>query len=116
MRAGRPRRLAAAIFATAPIVLHVTTEAEVFALNDLVVAIVLWLAAEGGPVRGLRRAVLLSLVAGLGLSDHLTCALVAPIGLLGVVRGIREADRRGVAIAAAAGAFALGLVQRMRIC
>ncbi len=102
--------LAAAIFATAPIVLHVTTEAEVFALNDLVVALVVWLAAAGGPVQGMRRAVLLAVVAGLGLCDHLTCVLVAPIGLLGVVRGIREADRRGVAIAAAAGAFALGLV------
>ncbi len=101
--------LAAAIFATAPVVLHVTTEAEVFALDDLVVATVLWLAAAGGPVRGVRRAVLLSLVAGLGLCDHLTCVLVAPVGLLGVVRGIREADRRGLAIAAAAGAFVLGL-------
>lgn len=82
--------LAVALFATGPVVTRVVTEAEVFALNNLVVATVLWLAAGQGPLRGLWRAGVLGLVAGLGLSDHLTCALVAPVGILGVIRGARE--------------------------
>ena len=83
--------LATAMFAMGPVVIRLHTEAEVFAMNNLVLVLVLWFSAERGPVRGRRRAVLLALVAGLGLSDHLTCALIAPIGILGVVRGIREA-------------------------
>jgi Protein of unknown function (DUF2723) len=80
-----------AIFGTAPIVLQLHCEAEVFALNNLIAALVLWLAAEKGPLRGHWRAAALGLVAGLGLANNLTCALVAPIGMLGVVRAAREA-------------------------
>lgn len=82
--------IATAVFATGPVVLRVVTEAEVFALNNLVVATVLWLSATQGPLRGVRRAGALGLVAGLGLANNLTCALVAPVGLLGVVRTVRE--------------------------
>nr|HEX4317666.1 DUF2723 domain-containing protein [Kofleriaceae bacterium] len=102
--------LAVAVVAASPVVLRVHTVAEVFALNGLVVATVLWLAARGGPLRGAARAAALAAVAGLGLCDHLTCALVAPVGVLGVWRGVREARRAGVAIAAAIGAFAAGLL------
>lgn len=97
--------LAVGLYATAPLILRYSTEAEAFALNNLVVASVLWLAAARGPVRGTTRAFLLGLVAGLGLSNHMTCALIAPIGILGVVRGARE-GRPGRAL----GAAALGLV------
>ncbi len=90
--------IAVAIFATGPVVLRVVTEAEAFALNNLVVATVLWLAARGGPARGWQRALLLGLVAGLGLANHMTCALVAPIGILGLVRATRE-TRRGAIVA-----------------
>ena len=83
--------IAVAIFAAAPIVLRIETEAEVFALNCLVVAAVIWLAALEGPLRGWRRAAVLGLVAGLGLSNHLTCVLIAPVGILGVIRAAREA-------------------------
>src|SRR3984885_10125631 len=62
---------AVAVFAGAPVVLGIYTEAEVFALNGLVVAAVLWLAAAEGPLRGVWRALALGLVAGLGISDHL---------------------------------------------
>lgn len=82
--------IAVAIFAAAPIVLRIETEAEVFALNCLVVAGVIWLAALDGPLRGWRRAAALGLVAGLGLSNHLTCVLIAPVGILGVIRAVRE--------------------------
>ena len=83
--------VACAIFATGPVVLRLHSEAEVFALNNLVVAAVLWLSATDGPLRGIKRAAVLGLVAGLGLSNHLTCVLVAPVGILGVVRAAREA-------------------------
>lgn len=101
--------LAVAVFAAAPIVLRVHTEADVFALNSLVAALVLWLAATGGPATGLARCAALGLVAGLGLANNLTVGLLAPIGIYGVVRGIREGAgvRGGIA---AAGAFALGLL------
>src|SRR5882724_9666524 len=77
---------ACAIFAGAPVVMRVASEAEVFILNALLVSAVLWLAARGGPLRGERRAAALGLVAGLALANHLTCVLVAPVGILGVVR------------------------------
>lgn len=100
--------LAVAIVGAAPVVVHYHCEAEVFAMNGLVCALVVWLAAERGPLRGVRRAAVLGAVAGLGLSDHLTCVLVAPIGLYGVVRGARES--RAIAYAAAAAGLAAGLL------
>lgn len=100
--------VAVAIFATGPVVLRVVTEAEVFALNNLVVGTVLWLAAAHGPVRGASRAAALGLVAGLGLSDHLTCVLVAPVGILGIVRAAKE-TRPLVAMSLAIGGLVVGL-------
>lgn len=103
--------LAVAIYAAAPLVVRYSTEAEAFAGNQLVVALVLWLAAEQGPLRGNRRAFVLGLVAGLGMTNHLTCTLIAPVGLLGVLRGARERDhRRAVAVVAAAAGWLVGLL------
>lgn len=96
---------AALVFATGPIVLREYTQAEVFALNGLVVALVLWLSATQGPLRGMWRGAALGLVAGLGLANHLTCVLVAPVGILGVVRAVREDRRAFVAV----GTFVVGL-------
>jgi hypothetical protein len=100
---------ACALYATAPVVLRMHSEAEVFAGNALVVATILWLAARAGPVRGVARAALLGLVAGLGLANHLTCALVAPVGLLGVARAIGEAPRKPLAGLAALAGLVVGL-------
>lgn len=100
--------LAVGLYATAPLVARYNTIAEAFALNNLVVACVLWLAATRGPVRGVWRCALLGLVAGLGLSNHMTCSLAAPVGLLGVVRGAREAGA-AKAVFAVTCSFALGL-------
>jgi hypothetical protein len=99
--------ISVAMFAAAPVVVRYACEAEVFALNDLVAAVVLWLAAGAGPLRGRWRGAALGLVAGLGLADHLTCALVAPVGLLGVARAVRESRATTWAIAAAG--LAVGL-------
>jgi hypothetical protein len=50
----------------------------------------------------------LAFVAGLGISNHLTCVLVAPVGILGIVRGLRETQRPRIAVGAI-GVAALGL-------
>jgi hypothetical protein len=102
--------VAVAVFAAGPVVLRIHTEAEVFALNGLIAATVLWLAAANGPLRGARRAALLGVVAGLGLSNHLTCALLAPVGILALVRAVREAETpRPVVVALAAVGLVAGL-------
>ena len=101
--------IAVAVFASSGLMLRVNTEAEVFPINDLAVAAVLWLAAAQGPLRGIRRAAVLGLVAGLGLSNNLTCALVAPVGVLGVIRGARE-SRAVAAIPAAIAGVIVGLL------
>ncbi len=93
--------IACALFATSPIVLRIHTEADVFPLNCLICAAVVWLAAAEGPLRGNRRAAVLGLVAGLGIAHNLTCVLVAPIGLYGVVRGAKESSPKAYALAAA---------------
>jgi hypothetical protein len=90
-------------------VLRIQTEAEVFALNNLIVAAVLWLSAAQGPLRGVARTAALGLVAGLGISDHLTCVLVAPVGILGVVRGVRETNAKAIAMGSTLGGLLLGL-------
>ena len=98
-----------AIFAAAPLVLRYNTEAEVFALNLLVVATILWLSARRAPLRGTARVALLAAVAGAGIANHTTCVLVAPIGVLGIVRGMRESSHRVRTIAVAIGALVVGL-------
>jgi hypothetical protein len=40
------------MFAAAPVVVRYACEAEAFTLNELVAALVLWLAAGAGPLRG----------------------------------------------------------------
>ena len=100
--------VAVGLYATAPLIARYNTVTEAFALNNVVLAAVLLLAAQRGPVQGWRRALLLGLVAGLGLSNHMTCALIAPVGLLGVVRATRETSRT-VALGAAVGGFLVGL-------
>ena len=92
----------------APLVLRYHCEAEAFAMNDLIAALVVWLAAARGPLRGPWRGVVLGLVAGAGIANHLTCVLVAPIGVLGVVRAARES--RITTYGLAAGGLVLGLV------
>ncbi len=93
---GAPERaslLAVAMFALSPQVWFLHTHAEVFALNNLIAALVLWLSAPRGPLRGGGRMVALGLVAGLGLSNHHSIVLLAPVGLYGVLLGWREAKR-----------------------
>ena len=101
--------LAVALFAGGPVILAMYTEADVFAMNGLVVALILWFSAEQGPLRGAWRATALGLVAGIGLANHSTCVLLAPVGLLGAVRGVRETDAKGRGIGGAIAGLAVGL-------
>jgi hypothetical protein len=100
--------VACALFAGSPLWLRVATEAEVFAPNCLIAALVLWLAAKQGPLHGGARAAALGVVAGVGLANHLTCALLAPIGIYGLVRAAREARPRVLGLAALGLAVGLG--------
>jgi len=87
------------------------TSPEVFALNNAVAAAIFWAAAPGAPIRGTGRIAALGLLAGLGLSNHHTIVLVAPIGLWGVYRGLVETEAsRTVALGAGLGALLLALV------
>lgn len=87
------------------------SQPEVFALNHLLAAAILWAAAPRAPVRGLPRVALLGLLAGLGLSHHHPIVLTAPVGLWGVVVGVRESNRGIVlSLAAGLGALVVGLL------
>jgi hypothetical protein len=101
--------LAVGVYALAPFVARYHCLAEVFALNHLVVACVLWLSAQRGPLEGQMRAATLGLIAGLGLANHLTCVLVAPVGIVGLVRAARESSWPR-ALVLALGGLALGLL------
>ena len=100
--------IAAGVYAAAPLIVRYSTEAEAFVPNQLAVALVLWLAAANGPLRGTRRAFVLGLVAGLGMTNHMTCTLAAPVGILGVVRAVRESGRRATTAVLAIAGLLLG--------
>ncbi|HEY5951446.1 MAG TPA: DUF2723 domain-containing protein [Kofleriaceae bacterium] len=91
--------LATALFAGAPIVMRLHSVAEVFALNNLIIATILWLSAGAGPLRGTARVIALGLVAGLGIANQHTCVLLAPVGLYGAARGLRETAHPRMAVA-----------------
>jgi hypothetical protein len=109
-RSGMAALAAAFTFAFAPAVWKYALCAEVFALNDLLVAVLLWLATrydeDGRRVWALSGA----FVCGLGLSNHHTFVLVAvPVMAWALWRG--RCDRFTIRFAGQlAGAFALGLL------
>lgn len=98
---------AAALYAVTPLAWILGTHAEVFTLNVLLAMGIVGLA---GPSRGAPfgredlRAFALALLAGLGLSNHHTIVLLAPIGLYAFVKSARAAGARAIALGA------LGLV------
>jgi hypothetical protein len=100
---------AVAIFAFSRLPWQLSTAAEVFALHALLGALIVALAAPGGATRGLRRAGLLGLVAGLGLSNNHTLVLLAPIGLRGVWTAGSEGGSRASAFGLALLMFVVGL-------
>lgn len=101
---------AAAFYAVTPLAWILGTHAEVFALN---VAIAMGIVGLAGPERSAPlaredlRAFLLALLAGLGLSNHHSIVLLAPIGLYAFVKSVRVARARALALGVVG--LALGL-------
>jgi hypothetical protein len=102
--------VAAASFALAPAVWRYAICAEVFALNNLLGALLLWLAVRYDEGAERRFAVAGALVCGLGLSNHHTFVLAAlPVAAWALARG-RSDLLRARAVGALAGAAAIGLL------
>jgi hypothetical protein len=100
--------MVAAAFAVSPRAWVASTQAEVFALHALIAAAIVGVAGTDR-VTGAKRCALLGALAGLGLCDHHSIVLLAPVGLYGVVRGVRESPR-AASIVAGLGAFAIALL------
>lgn len=86
------------------------SQPEVFALNHLVAAALLWAAAPNARFRGGARIACLGLLAGLGLSNHHTIIFLAPVGFWGLYAGLRESDANSILLVLLGGvALAVGL-------
>jgi hypothetical protein len=102
--------LAATAYGTAPLAWDLCTKAEVFALNATLAAGLLWAAAPEGTVRGARRAALVGLLFGLGLSNHHTVLMLTPIAVCGMLEALAETPHRAHAAALSAAGVVLGLL------
>lgn len=107
--------IAACCFAVSGQVWLLHVHAEAFALNNMLCAWILWFAAPGAGVRGTWRVGALGLLAGLALSNHHSCVLVAPVGLYGVWLGCKETRRVLPALASGVFALALGLASYLTL-
>lgn len=107
--------LAITLFATASLPWRLSTLAEVFALHMLVAASVLLFAAPDSRRSPAVRCALLGAAAGVGLANHLSIVLLAPLGLYALAHAARASGRplRSAALAVAAavpGLASYGLV------
>jgi hypothetical protein len=103
---------ASLVYAFSPLAWSLATSAETFTLNALIAATIVWLSAPSRPLRGVKAVAALGLLAGLGLSNHHTIVLIAPLGLWAAVREVREvrdAPRTILAVIAGIGAMIVGL-------
>lgn len=102
---------AAALYAATPLAWILGTHAEVFALNVLLAMGIVGLAgpSQRAPLgREDLRAFALAFLAGLGLSNHHTIVLLAPIGLYAFVKSVRAAGARAIALGAVGLVLGLG--------
>lgn len=97
------------VWALSPTTWSLASQAEVFTLNALFAAAILWLASPDPPLSPSRRVAALALVGGLALANHYTIGALAPVGLLAAVRALRASRRRGKVAIAAVLALLLGL-------
>jgi hypothetical protein len=101
---------ACALYGTAPLAWDLATRAEVFALNAAIAATILLVGAPLGPFRGARRAALLGLAIGAGLSHHHTIVLLAPMIVWAALdASVQSARPRRAAVLLFAG-IAIGLL------
>jgi hypothetical protein len=87
----------------------VHTHPEAFAFNNLFAAAIVWFSAPAAPLRGTGRIAVLGLLAGVGLGAHHSIVFLAPVGLWGVLAGVRESERVVPALLAGAGTLVVGL-------
>ncbi|HEX3596532.1 MAG TPA: DUF2723 domain-containing protein, partial [Polyangiaceae bacterium] len=102
--------LASVAFGTAPVAWDLATKAEVFALNAALAAAIILVGAPAGPVRGNARAAWTGLLFGLGVSNHHTVVLLAPLGVWSLFASLRESSTRARAALLCCAAFAAGLL------
>lgn len=112
---GAASLFAALILALSPQFWFVSTHAEVFALNHLLGALLIWLTAPSGPLRAGPRLLALGFIAGLGLSNHHTIVLLAPIGFYGIYLGYREASRPLLSLFGSAATLVAGLTPYLQL-
>ncbi|MBX3209572.1 MAG: DUF2723 domain-containing protein [Labilithrix sp.] len=104
--------LASAMVASSPLMWRLSTETEVFALNALVALALVALASPGPPPRGSEplRILGLGLLAGLGIANHHTIVLLAPLGVTAAVQSVRRAPARLHAAVSGVAALLVGLL------
>lgn len=102
--------LACVLYATSPLAWGLATKAEVFALNAALAAAILVVGSPSHLFRGVGRAALLGLLVGLGLSNHHSIVLLAPLFGWAAVEAVRESPSRHRAVAALLGGFGIGLL------
>ncbi len=95
--------LGAVLLGLSPRAWIASTHAEVFALNALFASVLLVITAPAGTATGMkhptRHVAGLCLVSGFALANHLTITLLAPVGLVALVRGIAASRRRLTTVA-----------------
>ena len=101
--------LASAVYAFSPVAWRLSTQAEVFTLNVVIAACIVILAAPSCTLSPMRRVALLGLCAGLGLSNHHSIILLAPLGICAVWVNAKRAVKWGRALLVGLGGIALGL-------
>src|SRR5439155_14820017 len=102
--------VAGALFAFSPTVWTYAAAAEVFALNNLLVALQLFVAARWWLTRDLRYVYATALAVGLGVSNHLTSGVTGAVILVGLLWHTRESWRRLVAVLELGAALLAGLL------
>lgn len=105
--------VASAIYAFSPLAFRLGTEPEVFALNvAIAMAIVALSAPEARAPRGSEtsRVALLGLLAGLGISNHHTIVMLAPLGLYAAVRACLRSPHRWLSAVAGVLGLIVGLL------
>ncbi len=99
--------VAICVFAISPLFWRYTGVPEVFTLNTLMAASIVWCAGRRRSPQGISRALLVGLALGLGLSNHHTIVLLAPVVGAALLRaGSERGQRRWLVLPV----FALGLV------
>ena len=93
--------MAAGLYGLSSLAWALGTHAEVFALNVLLIAAIVTVAAPLGPLKGIARVLALGALAGLALANHHSCVLVLPVGVYGVACGVRESRAWWSPVAAA---------------